>query len=418
MKKLMLITILVSLMATPALASVCTLKVTMEACVSAPPSSGDDCKGKVISMELEYTGGGCGASSHSQKTDKVKCSGDPLGTAPVSIYVTGGRNGEKVWGFAENLLVGGEVSAYAANAGKNNLDAETTVTIIDEFDDCVLQEVKFHTSCSQPLSVGDQFGGVKVISMTTTEGGTVTSSPDGSCITELPGSGGPFDVEYTYNITNTSFFPVTNVTVVDDIFDGPVPGSPIASIGAGEEKVLTAIASLSEATTNKVVVTADQGCFAEASAKITKAPPEPEKCTTKIHAMLLEYIGATVSGPVTVTIKADKFKDDLVSYNISGDLVSGTTLSSAAENDWTIDATEHTTTDRRGNVKQCVELGANTKISINGITEKIHTSCSTPFVSGQPAPLGDKDVKGDPSPNWFVVDFCELNDLDCKDAAE
>jgi hypothetical protein len=122
--------------------------------------------------------------------------------------------------------------------------------------------------------------------------------------------------------------------------------------------------------------------------------------------MLLEYIGPVVSEPVTVTIKADKFKDDLVSYSIVGDLVPGTVLSvlsSPAENDWTIDATAHTTTDKRGRVKQVNELGAKTEISIGGVKEVIHTSCSAPFVSGQPAPLDNP--KGDPSPNWFVVDF-------------
>ena len=143
-----------------------------------------------------------------------------------------------------------------------------------------------------------------------------------------------------------------------------------------------------------------EDCSATASATITKAPPEPEECTTKVQAMLLKYIGPTVSGPVTVTIKADKFKADPVIYTYS-DLAPGTTLSSAAENGWTIDATKHE--DKKG--KPCMELGAKTEISINGVKEVIHTSCSAPFVSGQPAPLDGKDIKGNPSPNWFVVDF-------------
>jgi hypothetical protein len=44
-------------------------------------------------------------------------------------------------------------------------------------------------------------------------------------------------------------------------------------------------------------------------------------------------------------------------------------------------------------------------IYVNGIEEGIHTSCSTPFLAGEPAPLDDP--KGDPSPNWFVVRFSQ-----------
>ena len=51
------------------------------------------------------------------------------------------------------------------------------------------------------------------------------------------------------------------------------------------------------------------------------------------------------------------------------------------------------------------DLGAKIKILINGVEEVIHTSCSTPFVAGAPAPLDNP--KGDESPNWFVVDFTQ-----------
>jgi len=367
----------------------CQLEVTKEACVVVP--GGDVCfKGnKVKRIILEYTGQGCGASSHSQGADKVKCSGDPSGTEPVDIFVTD-KKLNKNWGSAIGILIGGHVLVDAANEGKDNLDSETKVIITNAVGD-VIQEVSFHTSCSQPLAVGDQFGSMRLISLTTTEGGTVSSD---TCSTELPGLPGPFDVEYTYTITNNGSTDLTDVTVIDDVF-GAIPGSPISSILPGETVVLTLIESLGDATTNTVVVTAAEGCQAEATATITKAPPEPPKCTTKVQKMLLEYIGPTVPAPVTVTIKADKFKNDPVTYAISGNLVSGTVLSSPAENNWTIDATAHSQS----------ELGSKTKILINGIEEKIHTSCSTPFVAGEPAPL-DRP-KGDPSPNWFVVDFVQ-----------
>jgi len=121
-------------------------------------------------------------------------------------------------------------------------------------------------------------------------------------------------------------------------------------------------------------------------------PPPPQVCTTRVQAMTLNYTGPDISGDYTIVIKADKFSGDPVVYN-GTNLVSGTVLMSAAENGWTIDATAHNQN----------ELGAKTKIYINGVEEVLHTSCSTPLVSDAPAPLDNP--KGDPSPNWWVVDF-------------
>ena len=77
------------------------------------------------------------------------------------------------------------------------------------------------------------------------------------------------------------------------------------------------------------------------------------------------------------------------------DLTNGTVLSMGSENGFSIDGTAHGESD----------LGSKTWVSIDGVTEAIHTSCSVPFVSQQPAPLDDP--KGDPSPNWRVIDFTE-----------
>jgi hypothetical protein len=51
------------------------------------------------------------------------------------------------------------------------------------------------------------------------------------------------------------------------------------------------------------------------------------------------------------------------------------------------------------------DLGSKTQVFINGVEvdSGIHTSCSTPFVAGVPAPFNKP--KGDPSENWFVEAF-------------
>ena len=101
-------------------------------------------------------------------------------------------------------------------------------------------------------------------------------------------------------------------------------------------------------------------------------------------------IGPDRSGSTTVEFDPDK--GATVTYSLNG-LPASTVLSMASQNGWTIDATASGET----------ELGAKIKIRINGVEEVIHTSCSTPFVAGAPAPLDNP--KGAPSPNWFVESF-------------
>ena len=123
-------------------------------------------------------------------------------------------------------------------------------------------------------------------------------------------------------------------------------------------------------------------------------PPEPsQECTGRLSAILLQYTGPDVAGSVSVVVVAEQFRNDPVFYDFPGGLVTGTVLSSPAENDFTIDATTHGQTD----------VGSKTRLFINGVEEVLHTSCSVPVIRGAPAPLDSP--KGDPSANWFVVDF-------------
>jgi len=380
----------------------CLLEVDKEGCVDVPsePPSGNDCVGRVVSMTLKYTGEDCGASSHTQDAKKVSCDGDPAFAEPVSILVTD-KKGNRIWASETDILLGESIVVDAANGGKSQLDADTKFVISDG-SGAVIQEVRFHTSCSQPLNAGDQFGSLYLTSFTSTEGGEVSEpaeEPSEVCVTELPADPGAYEVEYTYMVTNTSAITtLTNVIVVDDMF-GEVPGSPIASILPGETVTLTLTLPLSEETTNTVTVTGYVGnieCEASDSTTITKAegPPPLEECTTKVRAMLLEYTGPDILG-ATVKIVADSLKKSKTYVVYTGvDLTAGVVLSSAEENGFTIDASAHGKND----------LGAKTSIYINNVEEKIHTSCSTPFLSDAPAPL-DKPVKGDPSPNWFVLEF-------------
>ncbi len=389
--------------------AVCALDVKVEGCVHVPGES--DCEGKVIRMELEYTGQGCNASSHSQEGKRVKCEGDPAGAEPVSIVVTGRKHKKifrckkkknGIWTTETDVNIGETILVDAAIAGKKRLKPTTRIKVIDANGN-LLEKIRFDTSCRQPLSVGDQFGSMKIVSLTSTIGGEATEPEDEVCITELPDPATTpgADVEYTYTITNNGVDTLSNVTVVDDVV-GTVVGSPIGSLLPGETVTLTQTKYISSETTNTVTVTGTAfgiwQCEAGASETITQAeiPPGPDVCENMIQAMLLKYTGPDITN-ATITIVADKFKCRPIVYS-GVDLTAGTVLSKPSENGWTIDATVHTKHGTDG-------LGAKTTIYINCAGETIHTSCSTPFARQAPAPLNDP--KGAPSPNWYVDEFTQ-----------
>ncbi len=120
--------------------------------------------GKPCALTLKYTGQDCSASDHSQSDSSVACTGDPALAAEVMIVANDDdeAGGGLVW-FTGNVLLGDNFVLEAANAGEERLKANTFVHIFDIADGSLLQRVKFHTSCSQPLALGDQFGGVQLV---------------------------------------------------------------------------------------------------------------------------------------------------------------------------------------------------------------------------------------------------------------
>lgn len=238
--------------------------------------TGQRCDGKLVTLELRYTGGDCVQTSHGQDPSKVDCVGDAAANESVRILVTN-KNGTRVWADVADVPLGGIVLAAAANAGKGKLDSETKVRIFDAAGE-PLQDLRFHTSCSQPLELGNQFGAIQIVGMETTKGSS--------------GSLGA-EVKYTYTITNNGTSPLTNVTVVDDVL-GELPESPIASIAAGETVELMLTALVTDTTTSIVTVTSNECPDATASATITviDPPPPPEDCCengNKLPSVTMAY---------------------------------------------------------------------------------------------------------------------------------
>jgi hypothetical protein len=119
------------------------------------PNALDDCEaGKPVALGLTYTGEGCSASNNSQDPDKATCAGGAGFAEFVHIVVF--EDDDAVY-FDGLVQLGDEFFALASNAGEDKFKANTRVEIFGT-DGALLEELLFHTSCSQPLAVGDTFG--------------------------------------------------------------------------------------------------------------------------------------------------------------------------------------------------------------------------------------------------------------------
>ncbi len=228
-----------------------------------PPSQVNSaCKGKIHSLELGYVGGGCAATQNTQDAGKVTCTtsvNDPS-ASPVRIRVTDGGGG-KVYldtGTPANVELGAIINLVAGPNQDDSFAADLVITVFNP-NNTSIEQVKLKSDCSQPLKLDDLYGGLKVIGMTSHDGGTVSLGAQ---------------VNYTYQIKNGGGVDLTDVTVVDDAL-GPVPGSPIAVLKAGETVTLMATVLVTESTTNTVTVTgnlAGRQCTDSATAVVKKAP--------------------------------------------------------------------------------------------------------------------------------------------------
>jgi hypothetical protein len=130
-------------------------------CLVEPPVEIDCCEnGRPAELTFRYVAEDCSHTNNSQAADKQTC--NDFGTLPTDayIYVTDkdqlGHQRENVF-FQGWVSAGGSYTMSAANAGAARIPGDTRIWVTNG-SGTVLQKVKFHTSCSQPLNAGDQFG--------------------------------------------------------------------------------------------------------------------------------------------------------------------------------------------------------------------------------------------------------------------
>lgn len=116
---------------------------------------------KPRALTLRYTGLDCSATHHSQAAGKVACTGNPAMASPVHILA---GDGTTVW-FDGLVSLDGSFDVDAATAGATKLGVTTTFQV-EDLQHRLLQSLQVHTSCSQPLNRGDQYGTLELLGFT------------------------------------------------------------------------------------------------------------------------------------------------------------------------------------------------------------------------------------------------------------
>ncbi len=149
------------------------------------------CDGGLRQVVMTYLGADCGAISNSQE-GKATCTGDALYSEPVRIVLEGKNIAEP--SVLENVMIG---DSFEINAKKDKIGSSTTVVVVDPLTGTELARSEFHTSCSKPFAVGDQFGPVIVDDFTSKNdpdpGSTGSSGTPGVC------EGGVVEITFEYN---------------------------------------------------------------------------------------------------------------------------------------------------------------------------------------------------------------------------
>lgn len=135
--------------------------------------NGDDlcADGKPAGLVMSYTGQDCSASSNGQSSDKATCSGDPAYAPTVRIVASKDGKGNDVY-FDQLVDLDTSFTIRASGAGEDKLSSSTKIELFDPVTGDLLQELVFHTSCSQPLNRDDQFGSLRLDGIVKAGGGS------------------------------------------------------------------------------------------------------------------------------------------------------------------------------------------------------------------------------------------------------
>ena len=303
---------------------------------------------KLSSLTFKYTGGGCDGIN--DQGDKSSCSGSINSSESVTVQA-----GKKV----DNLTYPVNNTFVAPN-GEFTIDPDkfNSNSVLVASTSGGTETNEFHTSCSQPLAVGDEFGSFTLAA--------------------INGQRGSTEVTYQYKVTNNGA-PLTGIVVTDDLL-GDIGTIPMLGTGASDDS-LTRTVSISATTVNigTAVGLLSDGSQCPASDSTTVIVVEPPvvggECDGKVTDLVMKNLGGDAQVRVEQKKEGTVF-DDFVpaggEFSFSG-------------------------TDKKDT------LGTEISIFVNdNLNTKIHTSCSQPIgpglVSGDFEVISGNSRNGGPLP--------------------
>jgi hypothetical protein len=266
-----------------------------------------ECEKRPTALGFRFHAGVCADSSHSQDPGKFDCepANGVSGQGPFEIRFSD-KDGADYVTF-NDVNEGDEFEVTAAMSGRSEFNSETFFDVYD-VTGALVQSVRFHSSCSQNLFIGDRYGDLEVVSFTNSEQGFVTANNE---------------VELWYTVTNIGTPPINYIWAGDDnattpppFFDGGPPAGDDVWVTMGDDDEVAP--GDFRVYMRKAQVTADATFtgYAEAQnagnpAEVCKdddpvtvlvlTPPTPiYNCTTKPkrkpQALMFEYTGGDCAG--------------------------------------------------------------------------------------------------------------------------
>lgn len=194
------------------------------------------CDSPLVEIVFGFAGAACQSPLPNPQGGLAQCFGDLTGAADVAL-VYGGSNPDIVV-FPTGLLDDGDEVAVSALAGL--LDAQLVLLLSDPLGRTQLIEI--HTSCSQPLALGDRFGSLTLAGITTVDGGVKPSPGTEDLVVDIKPGEEPNAINLGSNgvipvaILGSDGFEVVNVDVSGLAF-GPAGAPPVHAVGAHREDV-------------------------------------------------------------------------------------------------------------------------------------------------------------------------------------
>ncbi len=130
--------------------------------VSLLPPQGSCLDGHPTALTFRYRGGDC--STNNPQSGKFVCSGVAPTTGGVQVIATQNQSRLTITPSTQTIMVGDTFEVRRTDTLGAALDAETYLAVVQ--DGVTVQTLAIHTSCSQRLVVGDEFGSFVLVGFT------------------------------------------------------------------------------------------------------------------------------------------------------------------------------------------------------------------------------------------------------------